>query len=430
MSATIHYLPNRHEPIGQFLRIGSSGHRQLETLHCAGRLRVEHVVAEAAWIDVQKDLVNALREARVQIILDPNVAELSALGRYEGAGQRLPWADPSRPLVPQDFHPTSNRGIVEAIARFALQHGVHAILAPTHFVETSLDNWFKLDVNLCEALREALDAEGGEHIAIDYPLITTYSALRDSAQRRAFVAGLRNLPFDNLWLRISGFGADASPAGVRRYVSALFDFHGLAKPIIADCVGGLAGLAVVSFGASTAIAHGAAEKERFDASDWNEPRRSGGGGQTGRLYIPGLDRMIKVLEANTLLEVRGARRLLACHDRHCCPLGTDDMIKNPKAHFLTQRRRQITDLSRVAETRRVDHFLNYHLTAADRTARQAAKLNTGDDAMTKALQRASLRLDKLRSVLEDLHRTLGKETSRSASLRRRGDAAGAAGEFG
>ena len=112
-------------------------------------------------------------------------------------------------------------------------------------------------------LCEALDAEGGEHIVIDYPLITTYSALRDSAQRRAFVAHLRELPFDNLWLRISGFGADASPAGVRRYISALSDFHGLARPIVADCVGGLAGLAIASFGASTAIAHGVAEKERF-----------------------------------------------------------------------------------------------------------------------------------------------------------------------
>lgn len=425
MAATVHYLHSQPEPIRQFLRLGNSGHRQLETLHSAGRLSVEYVVVEAAWIDIQKDLIHALHEAGVRIILDPNIAELSALGRYEGAGQRLPWANASRPLAPKDFHPT--RGIVEAIARFAVEHKVQAVFAPTHFIETVLDGWFKLDVSLCEALRDALDAEGGEHIAIDYPLITTYGSLRDSAQRRAFVGGLRDLPFDNLWLRISGFGADASAAGVRRYVSALFDFHGLA-PIVADCV--LAGLAIVSFGASTAIAHGVAEKERFDAGDWNGPRRGGGGGQTGRLYMPGLDRMIKLRDAEALFEVRGARRLLSCHDRHCCPLGQDDMIKDPKAHFLTQRHRQISDLSKVAEGRRVEHFLNYHLATADRIARQATKLNTGDDAMARALQRASLRLDRMRGVLEDLHRTIGRDASRSAPLRRRGDAAGAAGEFG
>ena len=135
--------------------------------------------------------------------------------------------------------------------------------------------------------------------------------------------------------------------------------------------------------------------------------------------------MIKVREAKALFEVRGGRRLLSCHDPDCCPLGADDMIKNPKAHFLTQRHKQISDLSKVAEGRRVEHFLNYHLAAADRIARQGAKLNTGDDAMTKALQRASLRLDRMRSVLEDLHRTIGNDASRSAPLRRRGDTGGA-----
>jgi hypothetical protein len=431
MTATVHYLHSQPAPIGQFVRIGNSGHRQLETLHSADQMRVERVVVEAAWIDVQKDLVHALREARVEIVLDPNIAELSALSRYKGAGKRLPWANPSRPLTPQDFQTTNGRRIIEAIARFAVEHKVHAILAPTHFVKTVLDGWFKLDVSLLETLRVALDAEGGKQIAIDYHLITTYSSLRDSAQRRAFVASLRDLPFENLWLRISGFGADASPAGVRRYTSALFDFHGLAKPIVADCVGGLAGLAITSFGASSAIAHGVAEKERFDASNWNGPRRPGGGGQTGRLYIPGLDRMIKVREARALFEVRGARRLLSCHDPDCCPLGADDMIKNPKGHFLTQRRKQISDLSKVAEGRRVEHFLNYHLAAADRIARQAAKLNTGEDAMTKALQGASLRLDRMRSVLEDLHRTIGNDAPRARPLRRRTDSGGAAvGELG
>jgi hypothetical protein len=87
MTATVHYLHSRPEPIGQFLRIGNNGHRQLEALHSAGRLRAEHVVVEAAWIDAQKDLIHAMREARdprVQIVLDPNVAELSTLGRYRG----------------------------------------------------------------------------------------------------------------------------------------------------------------------------------------------------------------------------------------------------------------------------------------------------------------------------------------------------------
>ena len=166
------------------------------------------------------------------------------------------------------------------------------------------------DLEGCKHLRRALDAEGGGRIAIDYPLITTYGTIREAAQRRALLSPLRDLPIDNLWLRVSGFGADASPIGVRRYVSAVADFHALDLPIVADCVGGLTGLAIVSFGTCGA-------------------------------------------------------------------------------------------------------------TAADRTARQAAKLRTGNDAMDSALARASIRLDRMRGVLEDLYRTIGDEYSRSASPQRR-----------
>jgi hypothetical protein len=37
MSADIHYRHGRPASIGQIIRVGHSGHRQLETLHSAGR---------------------------------------------------------------------------------------------------------------------------------------------------------------------------------------------------------------------------------------------------------------------------------------------------------------------------------------------------------------------------------------------------------
>jgi hypothetical protein len=419
MSATVHYLHGHPQPIGQFLRVGNSGHRQLETLHSAGRLPVDRVVVEAAWLEPQRDLVRALRDAGTEIVLDTNVAELSALGRYEAITRRLPWGEESRPLVPDDFSVGSLRDICGQIARFAVAAEVDVVLAPAHFVEGARSKWEAGDVEACKGLRRALDAEGGSQIAIDYPLITTYGAIREAAQRRAFISLFRDLPIDNLWLRISGFGADASPTGVRRYVSAVADFHALDRPIVADCVGGLTGLAIVAFGTCGAIAHGAAEKERFEGSSWHAPRREGGGGQSGRVYIPALDRQIKLKDAVVLMEARGARRLLACRDDGCCPRGADDMFRDPKAHFLTQRNKQLRDLSQVPEGRRIERFLDDHLTAADRMARQAAKLRTGNDAIDSALARASIRLDRMRSVLEDLYRTIGDEYSRSASPQRR-----------
>lgn len=86
-------------------------------------------------------------------------------------------------------------------------------LAPTHVLEGSTDKLFGVDRESAKALRQALDAEGGSHIGVDYSLTIRSASLRDPVQRRAFIAGLVDVPFENLWLRISGFGADATPTG-------------------------------------------------------------------------------------------------------------------------------------------------------------------------------------------------------------------------
>ena len=388
----------------------------------AGRFYANRAVFDAAWIDTQSDLLRALRDSGVEIVLDSNVAELCARGRFDGAPRRLPWAKEGRPLAAEDL----SRGAIDRIAEFAVAREVDVVLAPTHFLLDAGDEALRVDLRLCPELRAALDRAGGRRIAIDYPLLTTYSALRDSVQRRAFMARLQGLPFDNLWLRISGFGADASAVKVRRYIAALLDLISAGKPIVADRVGGLAGLAVVSFGASGAIAHGVGERERFDASDWNRPRRVGGGGQNGRLYLPAIDRLLPMKDAQVLMDAKGARRILSCHDSECCPRGADDMMRDPKAHFLKQRAKQLQEISSIPEQRRADRFLLEHLAAADRSARQAAKIQPGDEHLSRALKSASIRLDKLRMVLDDLYRTLGDEGPRSAAPAHRAKMGGAA----
>ena len=188
------------------------------------------------------------------------------------------------------------------------------------------------------------------------------------------------------------------------------------KPIIADCVGGLAALGVTAFGAAVGIAHGVVEKERFDAGAWRIRPRAGGGGQNGRLYLPGIDRHFKLADVRALMEAKGGRRLLACQDRDCCPRGLADMLNDPKAHFLTQRQNQLLDLQRIPDLRRTSRFLDYHLASADRTARQVAKLRIPDDRIQESLRRATLRLDRLLGALEELDRTVGNSATRSVPL--------------
>lgn len=416
MATKIHYLHGRPTPIGQFVRVGHSGHRQLETLFNAGRFPAKRVVIDAAQYDLQRDLINTLWEAGIEIVLDTNVAELSSVGRFSGAGQKLSWANKSRPLIPSDFSGAKKRDVYKKIAEFVVEKKIDAVLAPTHLNHGSRDEWMLVDVWSALLLRDALDEVGGNSVAIDYPLITSYASLRDTAHRRTFIKDLADLPYDNLWMRVAGFGADASAVGIRRYISVLSDFQAIDKPIVADFIGGLASLGVAAFGASSAIAHGVAEKERFDTGSWNVSPKKGGGGQNGRLYLPGLDRHFKLDDAKEIMKARGARRLLACPDRDCCPLGLDDMLKDPKRHFLTQRQKQLLDLENTPDQRRIRRFLEHHLTAADRVARQVANLKIENKSIADALRKIPVRLDRMRSVLEDLENTIGSEVTRAKPL--------------
>jgi hypothetical protein len=426
MSENVVYLHGRPDPIAHYLRLGAF-HRQAEKLLTSGRLPVQRLVVEASAFARQKDVITQLAEAGRELILDTNAAELSAIGRCTGAAKAAPWAHPEGALRPEHFARGNSHDVIGMVARFAVEHRFDAVQAPTHFLDSSTDGWFATDRETCLALRQALDVVGGTHIAIDYPLTIKNASLRDPAQRRAFVAGLSNMPFDNLWLRTSGFGADTGAPMLRRYIASVLDFQRLGKPIVADGVGGLAALAIAAFGAAGGVCHGLGEKERFDATGWDKPPTPGGGGREKRLLIPGLDRLLSEKQVNILMEAEGARRLLSCNDRDCCPNGLADTLKDPKGHYLRQRAKPLDRLSRIAEVRRVPDFLRNDLAPAARTAADAAKLGVVDPAVVEMLQRIDERLERMGPVLSDLHKTVGSGLH-SPSPRQRthyGDAAAA-----
>src|ERR1700730_8976881 len=177
MTARIHYLTPKPEPIGHFIRIGSSGHHQLETLHSSGRLPVNRAVAEAASFKAQSELLGLLRNAGAEITVDTRIAELSEAGSYVPSAQWLTSADESRPMIPRDFAGDGSRRIASEVATFAVTNAVDAVLAPSHFVHHSLSPWWPIDLQLCMDLRQALDEMGGNEIGIDYSLTTAYGTL-------------------------------------------------------------------------------------------------------------------------------------------------------------------------------------------------------------------------------------------------------------
>jgi len=385
-----------------------SGHRRLEQLLLAGQLPSQRLVVEAAAFQRQTDLISALRSNGRELILDTNVAELSSLGRYDGAAREAPWARRDGVLTPAHFTGANESDVLGKIAHFAVANGLQRIHAPNHLLSNGQDSWFTVDLRSCATLRRRLDIEGGKDIAIDYPLLITNAVLNDAAERKAFVSRLRDVPVESIWLRVSGFGAEATPAGLRKYITAFQDFHALSMPIVADGVGGIAAFAILSFGAACGIAHGAAEKERFDASEWNKPRKEGRGGGGGHMVLlSGIDRLLKKEDAEALIAVPHGRRLCSCNNRMCCPHGFEDTLKDPRGHYLRQRALEFESLSSVPEPRRAQHFLDTTLADADRKARQIAKLKVGDVKLSTMLVKNTERLDRMRAVLEDLQKTGG-----------------------
>jgi hypothetical protein len=378
----------------------------LETLLLSGKLPTNRLVLDASAFARQSDLFAALKTAGREISLDTNVAELSSIGRFAGAAKTAPWANPERVISRRDLL-GNEATVLSQIALFAVANGLNRVQAPSHFLAGGVkDPWFGIDLEACVRLRRLLDVEGGKDIAIDYPLMLTNAALNDPAERAAILPALSGLPINSVWLRVSGFGADATPAGIRKYISAMRDFRSLDVPLVSDGLGGMAGLAITAFGAASGLAHGAAEKERFDATTWNKPRPergSGGGGYT--VLLPGVDRLLKREEAQTLIAAPHARRLLSCQDRSCCPSGFEDTLKDPKGHYLRQRKLQCEALSAVQDQLKPQHFLEKILAGAHRTARQVSKLKIADEKLGAALAKNALRLERMGDVLENLYAT-------------------------
>lgn len=408
MTDNVHYLTKRPRKIAQFMRVGFFEHRQIEQLLSAGKLPVKRFVIEAANYERQGGLVRTLRDEDAEIVLDTNVAELSTVGKYSGSAKAAPWAVDGRPLEREDFVEGTNRSVIEPIARFSVENKISAVMAPTHYLGDDQIEWLKVDLRACIALRRALDKYDGQSIAIDYPLIITYKQLRDPNFRASLINDLRNVPFDYLWLRVSGFGADATPAGVERYIKSLFSFHALERPIIADQVGGLASLAVCVFGASSGFSHGVSGKERFSAAGWVNPTgRKGGGGGGKSIYIPGLDRRLKVVEARKMFnDARTAREIFGCSDKSCCG-DIERMLNNPESHFMVQKGRQVKDLSDTPETMRVDRFLMEHVKPARQRAGRAMRLKKTDDEAKIKIGKASKRLERFEDTLINLYESIG-----------------------
>lgn len=408
------------QPVGQYIRLGESSYRKIFDLHAAGHLNANRFVVDASKIRFHREIIRMLRASGAEVVLDPRTAELSARSRFGGFAKEAPWAVEGalEPLGPEIFSESNPFDIFGKIARCAVEYDVDVVLAPTHFIgDPNHDGWFDIDRKSCHLLRKALDAAGGQSIAIDYLLVLRLTDLNDVELRSRVADGLVGLEFNNLWVRISTSNADTGPLTAQRFVRALASLHNLGVPIVLDYMGGLTAEALVSMNVASGIAHGLGERSSFTTSGWDTPPKKrddsdGPKGRAKRISLTGCGKSFALHEIEVLLSAHGAKSLLLPNNPTALPNGPEDLRSDPRRFNAYEAERRIAEIERTPNALRPDVFAERRMKEAAATARKASKLNpkaeianekrVDVEMLRRRLAKHSQTLDKLRGTYEGL----------------------------
>jgi hypothetical protein len=389
------------KPLGLFFRSGRNDQQDLLHLMASGESRFFGIVSDPTNARTQKELIQRAAR-RLDVILDPRTQASATAGGFNESLGALPWGR-GRPHTQGDFTGANGRRLLERLAVFTVQHGYTQVLTPSHLLRSTADEWLDTDLRNANEFRSELDRAGARHVHLLYSLSITYGMLRDAAQRRVLVRALKDLPIDGLWLSVDGLGSDSTGAAVRTYVETVADFHALRIPIVADHIGGIAGLALLAFGSVGGLAHGVTFGERFDTASWRAPRSGAPYGLRRRIYIPALDLLLKPQEAEALFALGArAKAMFGCHDSACCRRGVPDMQAYPGQHFLRQRIDEVAYLGVTPEDLRPGRFVDKHLRSRTDVVHAATQLEWKDETLKERMNVQRRRLDRMRGVLGSL----------------------------
>ena len=380
-------------PLGLYFRPGHNDHGALLQPLSEGSPAFSGVVLSAARYARHEELSQEVRNRHMEVVLDPHTVELATPNGFERpALAALPWAG-HRIHRPDDFQGASVAEVSDRIAKLTVEKGFNAVLAPTHFIESSHDPWLGVDRRLTLRLRRQLDFGGHEDTPIYYPLVLTRKLLIDADQRSELIAMLMQLPIDAVWLRVHPFGSNAGAASLRSYTDSARDFQQLGLPIVAERTGTI-GLALMAFGAVGGIECGVTTGERFDMSTLTRPQKADGKGfsPAPRVYIDALGTFIKREQAKAFFAARGAKGHFACRDRRCCRRGWQSMVEDPRRHFFYSRVGEVGRLSEAPAALRPGLYLEEFLRPASDLSLRAAKIDP-------ALEKTKNRLESWRQTL-------------------------------
>lgn len=391
------------DPLGLYLRPGRNDHLVVGQALAAGQ-SVSGLVFDAYYGERHSELRELANNRGVETVLDPRSVELATEGGIALSTVRsVPWRlDGASPHTPGQLRIEGDR-LSDALASYVVEHGFSGVLAPTHYREDGRDEWGDVDAELTISLRNALDASGARETPIYYPLVTNGRSIGSWDARRRFKDRIGSLPIDAIWLRVHRFGTtECGPIALRRYIEAGRDLQSLNFPIVAERAGTV-GLALLAFGSVGGIEGGITLGERFDFQTLKKKQEGSGFSKPPRVYLPDIGAFMERKQAEDFFEIRGMKSKFGCRDAHCCRRGVEDMLRDPRSHFLMRRSGEVASMGRLPEELRASVYLDEFLRPATDLALTASK-------SFPSLDRTRDRLERMRTTLGAMHRDRPAET--------------------
>ena len=402
-------------PLGSYLRPARNDHRVLLQLLSENQLGATGLVVDPVLVGRHGELLTEAGRQGIETVLDPRSIDLSTRAGFQLSGvAQLPWAA-AQAHTPDELAGPAGLLLVEALAEFAVAQELSAALAPTHIIEYLNDPWLDVDAALVRSLRRALDSRGRAATPIYYPLTLRSKLFGLPKAREVLVERLGDLPIDAVWLRVHPFGTtSAGPVALRRYIDACQEFHKLNIPLIGEHTGTV-GLSLLAFGAVGGIESGLTLGERFDLGRYTKDGEGKGFLPAPRVYLHSLGAFVSRDQAEAFFRRPGMRSAHGCNDQRCCRRGWQDMVADPRRHFVVRRGAEVAALSGVPAQLRVNVYMNDFLRRASDAAVRAERAEP-------ALAPARRRLDSWRGALDAM---ADRQADRTVALAPTGERAAA-----
>jgi hypothetical protein len=409
-------MRSRPDPLGFYVRVGFNDHLELLHLIATGEHGMFGFVIDAHYVSRHRELITEARQRGFDVILDPKTQPMALpYGHTDGLGS-LPWGGERFHRLP-DFDLHAGREKASRIVDFALANNFTQVLGPTHLLSGANDPWLRRDIATMGWTADEI-ARSGKKLGLLYSLALPMTAFRKGDERRAIVSAIADAPYDSIWVKIENFGDTATGEKTAAYIEGCRDLHARQVPVVGDHIGGLPGLGVLAYGGLGGMAHGVTMQQRFSAASWRRPSQARSGGSSWRVYLPGLDLLLKPTAAEGLLSSPRLKAKCGCHDTHCCPHGVKDMIDRPVRHAMYQRAREIERISFIAPSLRASTYLEEQVRRVSDTVAAVAGLTNLDADLHDSLRRKQGHMRLFRQAMAHFAEASPSESIAMAPTRR------------